>query len=390
MQTRREFLARLAAGTACSAAAHPVLTRAAFAAAPGENRLVVIILRGAMDGLDVIRPLADPLLAAYRPGLLAADAEATGLDGSFALHPGLSALLPLWRAGEFGAVHAVSTPYRDKRSHFDGQDLLEAGTGGVGEARDGWLNRMLQVMGPVPVTTAFSIGTGELLVLRGAAPASSWSPAAELTLSPQGRRLLEAIYHDDPLFAEAARMAIDLGAEPGMAAAEGPARQGLRAQALADFAVDRLRVETRIAAFSISGWDTHRRQAQAIGAPLAALAETITTLRDGLGPLWARTGVIALTEFGRTVRENGSGGTDHGTGAAMLYAGGALAGGQVTGRWPGLAEADLYDGRDLRPTADVRAMAGWVMRGLFGLDRAALEGTVFPGLDLGADPRLVL
>jgi uncharacterized protein (DUF1501 family) len=158
---------------------------------------------------------------------------------------------------------------------------------------------------------------------------------------------------------------------------------------LAEFAASRLRGETRIASFSLGGWDTHSQQRGALAAALGALAETILTLKDGLGPVWGRTAVLCLTEFGRTARENGTGGTDHGTGGAMLFAGGALKGGRVVADWPGLGEGDLYGDRDLLPTRDVRAHAAWAMRGLFGLGRDVLEGTVFPGLGMGSDPGLV-
>jgi uncharacterized protein (DUF1501 family) len=370
-----------------------LLTHATFASAPFENRLVVVILRGALDGLDVIRPLGDPGFAALRPGIAAGRGEM--LDGFHALHPALAGLMPMWRAGELGFVQAVSTPYRDRRSHFDGQDLLEAGTGMDAPPefrRDGWLNRMLQGVPGTEAQTAFAVGREALPILGGAAPVQSWAPDAELRLSLQGRLLLEEIYHDDALFREAARSAMDLseslGDSEGMAGASGG---GLaEVDAFATFAAGRLREDTRIVALSLAGWDTHRGQAGAIRRPLGRLERLILQLREGLGPVWGRTAILAMTEFGRTVRENGTAGTDHGTGGAMLYAGGALRGGQVLGRWPGLAEADLYDGRDLMPTGDVRAAAGWAMRGLFGLDRGLIESRVFPGLDMGRDPGLLL
>ena len=136
---------------------------------------------------------------------------------------------------------------------------------------------------------------------------------------------------------------------------------------VAQFAAERLNAEVRIASFSIGGWDTHRGQQRGIGRPLRALAETVLTLREGLGANWSRTTVLAMTEFGRAVRVNGSGGTDHGTGGAMVLAGGALRGGRVLANWPGLTEAALYDRRDLMPTRDLRAYAGWAMHGLFGM-----------------------
>ena len=387
---RRTFLARgLALG--CSAAASPFLTPMVFAQAPWEGRLVVIVLRGAMDGLDAVQPIGDPAFRGLRP-LLAAPEGVLPLDGFWGLHPALAPLLPLWQAGEFGAVHAVSTPYRDRRSHFDGQDILEAGTPGLtGEARrDGWLNRLLAAVPGITAETAYAIGREEMLILSGRAPITRWTPEARLHLSPQARQLIEVVQLDDPLFRNALLQALDIvdGIEQdGMA---GGSTGGAGHIRLASFAASRLRAETRIASFSLSGWDTHGRQANAMPQALARLSDSILALRDGLGPVWRQTAVLCLTEFGRTARENGSGGTDHGTGGAMLYAGGALRGGQVAGDWPGLGEGALYVDRDLLPTRDLRAHAAWVMRGLFGLSRDVLEGAVFPGLDIGPDNRLVL
>ena len=383
---RRSFLGGLVVG--CSAAASPLMTPVVLASAPWEQRLVVLILRGAMDGLDVVRPVGDPAYRAMRPTLAQGGLP---LDGWWELHPKLAPLLPLWQAGEMGAVHAVSTPYRDRRSHFDGQDILEAGTGeeGLAGTRDGWLNRMLQAVPGIEAETAYAVGREQLRILAGAAPVSSWSPDARLDLSPQARRLLEVMYHDDPLFRAASAEALGIVDE---LSGEGAGMDGGAVAGhvqLAQFAAGRLRSDTRIASFSLAGWDTHGAQENHLGKALTVLGETILALREGLGPVWGQTAVLCMTEFGRTARENGSKGTDHGTGGAMLYAGGALRGGRVAGVWPGLGDSDLYAGRDLLPTRDVRAHAAWVMRGLFGLGRDVLEGAVFPGLDLGSDPGLV-
>lgn len=379
---RRFFLKGL--GTlGCSAAAHPLLTTLTLAATPGENRLVVVILRGAMDGLDVVQPRGDASLTAARPGVLA---RAADLDGFFALHEGLSGLMPLWQAGELAFVHATSTPYRDKRSHFDGQDLLEAGTGtdlAPAAQRDGWLNRLLQVLPGATSETAWTVGREEMPILAGAAPAESWAPDQDLAVSDPARALLEHVYATDPVFKMASTTAFGLA---GMAEGEGQ-----DTDMIADFVAERLRGSARIAAFSLTGWDTHKAQERAILKPLDRLQRAILRLKAGAGPeVWGKTVVMAMTEFGRTARQNGSGGTDHGTGGAMLVAGGAVRGGKVYGRWPGLAEAELYDRRDLMPTSDVRDWAAQAMQALFGLDRSVLEGTVFPGLKMEAGSGLVL
>ena len=383
---RRAFLARLG-GTACSLAASPLLTPVALASGPWDNRLVVIVLRGAMDGLDAVAPVSDPALAAMRPSLTTEDHLPLG-DGGWALHPALAPLMPMWRRGEFGAVHAVSTPYRDKRSHFDGQDMLETGypdTDGA-RTRDGWLNRFLATVPGTAPETAYAVGNDQLLLLDGAADVSRWSPNARLRLSGQAERLLDLVSHSDPLFREATRDAVEIAREVEDSEALVPGQSG--AERVAAFTAERLRGDTRIASFSLGGWDTHGRQRAGITQALARLADTLLALEAGLGPEWQRTAVLCITEFGRTVAENGTRGTDHGTGGAMLYAGGALKGGQVAGRWPGLGE--LYAGRDLLPTRDVRAHLAWTLRALFGAEVAALERRVFPGLDLGRGSAILL
>lgn len=403
--SRRRFLSNgLALG--CSLAASPIVTPMTFASAPWDNRLVVIILRGGLDGLDVVRPVGDPEFAALRPR---SDQKAEPLDGYFALHSALSDLKPLWHEGDLGFVHAVSTPYRDKRSHFDGQDILEAGLGGARASgiRDGWLNRLVQNVPGAHAQTAYAIGRSDMLLTRGDAQISDWSPDAGLTLSTQAQRLIETMMHDDPLFRDAVAEAIDLsaaelaGMEPSDTQDEGnmldamqgamqSARKGDRPETIARFAASRLKEDTRIAAFSLNGFDTHARQGDALPKALKRLQSAILTLKQELGPLWQKTTLVAMTEFGRTVRLNGTRGTDHGTGGAMILAGGAINGGRVVSDWPGLAEADLYQRRDLMPTRDVRAHSAWILRALFGVDASLLQSTVFPGVDMGENPGLIL
>ena len=201
---------------------------------------------------------------------------------------------------------------------------------------------------------------------------------ARLPLENDERQLVQMLYSKDPLFAKAAGMAADLTELGGGEDAEGVA------QRTAQYAADRLSAEARIAAFSIGGWDTHASQKAALNKPLRILEDTILTLQRGLGAHWGRTLVVAMTEFGRTARENGNKGTDHGTGGAAVLAGGALSRAAVFGDWPGVADADLYKGRDLTPTMDVRHYPAWALHAMFGLDKTALEQAVFPGLDMGA------
>ena len=379
--SRRAFL------IGCSVAASPLLTPISFAAAPGENRLVVIVLRGAMDGLDLLRPLGDPAYRALRPKLAADVANSGDLDGQFGLHPAAAALLPLWQKGELGFAHAVATPYRD-RSHFVGQDVLEngAGDGNLTAVPDGWLNRAVaRIPGATP-DTAVSVGLERMLILEGGAPTAHFLPVSEAGLSSQGQALLGALHQDDPQFAPIFAGAQQLVEETaGMT----PSKNGGGAE-IGGYVAGRLKAEARIASFSLGGWDTHQGQQRNIGARLDTLAEAILAIRDGLGPLWGSTMLLAMTEFGRTVQENGTGGTDHGTGGALLMTGGAFRGGSVRGRWPGLDEADLLDRRDLMPTGDVRAYAGWALHDLFGLALSDIEGAVFPALDMGTSPKLLL
>jgi uncharacterized protein (DUF1501 family) len=405
---RRAFVLRsLALG--CSAAASPLVTPVTFAATPGDHRLVVILLRGGMDGLGVVAPYGDPNFAALRGNpVLDDDQGMADLDGFYAAHAALKPLAPLWARGDLGFVHAVSTPYRDKSSHFDGQDLLEAGVNDLssGLARDGWLNRMLQHMPGHGTDTAYAVGNDPLILLNGSAPVSRWSPDADLALSPQTLRLAEMVMAEDPAMARALAEAFQLASDDGdpvainggaaqmmsmmeddMRAARAPGAEGR----IAEFVAKRMREDARVAAFSLNGWDTHAKQAKTLPTALNRLASTLLRLETEMGrKVWGKTAVIAMTEFGRTALLNGTQGTDHGTGGAMILAGGAIRGGRVFGDWPGLAEADLYERRDLMPTSDVRAHAGWIIHGLFGIPRSTIERDIFPGMGMGSDPGLLL
>lgn len=407
MLNRRMFLGRSAL-LGCSLAASPLVTPLSLAATPGENRLVLILLRGGMDGLDVVRPYGDPAYRTLRGAAPLGGVDgAVDLDGYFALHPALRPLMPLWKQGQLGFAHAVSTPYRDKRSHFDGQDLLEAGVADAATAmqRDGWLNRVVQHIPNSMTETAYAIGQDQLAVLSGAAPVQRWSPQSDLVLSPQAVALARLIMREDPafdaVFAQALamsdgdgdRVAVEASGSEMMAminADTKTAKGSSLEQRVAEFAGKRLRADTRIASFSINGWDTHQRQDSLLPRALDRLSQAILTLQSTVGgPVWNKTTVVAVTEFGRTARINGSGGTDHGTGGLMVMAGGGLRGGRVIGDWPGLDERQLYDRRDLMPTRDLRAHLGWLLHSQFGLETSVVENTIFPGLDLGADPKLL-
>lgn len=384
--SRRAFL------IGCSIAASPLLTPVTFAAAPGDNRLVVIILRGAMDGLDVVRPVGDAAYAAMRPTLLSDGNTAPRLNDYFALHPAAAGLMPLWQAGQLGFAHAVATPYRSGRSHFVGQDALENGTGGqdgtLTPSHDGWLNRALTLMPGAKSDTAVSVGQQRLLVLDGAHETDHWFPVMESPLSAQGQDLLSTVNAADPLFAKPYAEAQYL--VRNLNGAQVPRGGDLPYAQLGTYVAERLMGPSRIASFSFGGWDTHHQQAKTIAEQLTNLTDAILAMQKGLGKAWDTTLVVGLTEFGRTARENGTGGTDHGTGGMAFLAGGALKGGKVYGKWPGLADGSLLADRDLMPTGDVRAYPAWALRTMFGVEAAGLQSTVFPGLDLGIDPGFLL
>ncbi|MEM8792552.1 MAG: DUF1501 domain-containing protein [Pseudomonadota bacterium] len=384
----RRFLLKAALGGACSLAAHPLVTPVVFAAAPTDERLAVIVLRGGLDGIAAVQPYGDPMLRSLRPTLaLSRDDGLTDLDGFYGLHPGLKSLMPLWKAGELAFSHAVSTPYRDKRSHFDGQDALESGSGSKNgmptAARDGWLNRTLAHIPGSNSETAMVIGATNMIILSGREPTTTWSPGSRLILGEATADLLKVMYEGDPIFRDALGGAVMLSEEQN---AQG---RGGGSDRVARYAAQRLTDDSRIVAFSIGGWDTHAGQVHRLDSRLKGLAKTILTMKETLGPVWSKTTVIAITEFGRTARENGNRGTDHGTAGAMMLAGGALNGGRVHGRWPGLSPQDLYENRDLMPTRDLRSYCAWLLHAKFGLEKSALESHVFPGVDMESDPRLL-
>ncbi|WP_105372561.1 DUF1501 domain-containing protein [Neorhizobium huautlense] len=372
--SRRGFLAG-----ACCAAAAPILTPVTFAAMPGDNRFVTIVLRGAMDGLDLVQPYGDPAFAALRPKLgLTPQTGLLDLDGFFGLNPAASALMPLWQAGELSFVHAVSTPYRDQRSHFDGQDMLE--TGGSDKAeRTGWLNRALSAIPRSDARKAIDINTSMELILSGPSDVDSWSTQSNFALAEDEIAFLDRLYEGDDAFARAMQEAkkTDMSAD----ALYGDAKRGAGIAEMARLAGGMLREDYRIASFSINGWDTHVGQKAQFKKAAGDLSTAITTLKASLGDeAWGKTVVLAITEFGRTARENGTNGTDHGTGGLAVLAGGAISGGKVLGQWPGLGDDHLLDRRDLMPTGDVREIAAAMLYRQFGIDPDNLTGKVFPGL----------
>ena len=364
-----------------------------FAATPGDRKFVLVILRGAMDGLAAVAPYGD---AAYRSarGRLAFDPPGSGDTGllplvdGFGLNPRLPFLHELWREREMAFMHACATPYRD-RSHFDGQDVLESGANRVFSAADGWLNRALAARPDhSPNREGIAIAATVPLVLRGAAPSSSWAPSNAPTAAQDTLARLMDLYAGDALLAPALASAVHnqqtVSESPIMAT--GGERPNTSAQVRMAEAAARLLVAPNgpaAAVLSLDGWDTHANQGTLQGAlalRLAGLDSSLRALRSGLGPQWANTVVVVATEFGRTVAENGTGGTDHGTGSLAFVLGGAVRGGRMLGDWPTLARSALYEGRDLAPVNDLRGLLMAALSEHWRIEPDLLQRQVFPGV----------
>ena len=370
-----------------------VVPRIALANAPTDKRFVFVILRGGLDALSAVPPYFDPGYRASRGNLGpfepdAKEGAALDLDGRFGLHPALEPLAAMFQAGELGIVHAVATPYRE-RSHFDAQDLLENGTLRAHSTPDGWLNRALGLMGKAPDRRlGLAVGQTVPFVLRGANPVGSWTPQTMPELNPDFLALLAQVYRGDrnfePALAEGLRsqaMNDEVLGDEKMAPEGARGLRGPAAIRTAASAVGKLLAASdgpRLAAMDIGGWDTHAQQNQRLATMLRALGEGLAALREATGPAWRQTGVLVATEFGRTASVNGSGGTDHGTAGAAFVLGGAVQGGRVLGRWPGLASQQLWQGRDLAPTTDLRAVAKAVLVGHLGLPADGVDRVVFP------------
>jgi uncharacterized protein (DUF1501 family) len=375
-------LAAPGARLALAAAGAPLATRA------DGQRLVVVMLRGALDGLAAVPPVGDPAFALLRPASSAVPGGGAAsappgaplpLDGLFALHPALATLHRWYGDGELAVLHAVASPYRD-RSHFDAQQLLESGGTRPFELSTGWLGRALQAGNRQAVALTPSLP----VALRGADGASSWAPTR---LKPADDDLLERlaqVYAADPALESAfsrARsqrqgvMGEAAAGERGAAGFVDLARQAGRFLAAPD--------GPPVAWLESSGWDTHTQQVGRLARLLPVLDQGLAALRDALGERWRSTVVLVVTEFGRSAALNGSGGTDHGTAGAAFLAGGAVRGGRVIADWPGLAARDLHEGRDLRPTLDLRAVIKPIVERQLGVDRSQLEREVLPSAPPG-------
>jgi uncharacterized protein (DUF1501 family) len=393
--TRRELL--LGSGVLFAWAAMPRLARAEGR----DPRFLVIVLRGALDGLATVAPVGDPDWQRLRgDDALRRDGDnaALPLDDLFALNPAMPNLHRLYRAGQATVVHAVASPYRE-RSHFDGQDVLESGLTKPGASDSGWLNRALQTLAPtdhVAGKPAFAVGPITPLVARGAAPVMSWTPPHLQPASTDTmNRLLDLYRHTDSRLAQALQERGEIAAiaQGGTMAADknNPQQNGIPGAALRAYFSSAVGAAAkfmaradgpRVGALAFDGWDTHANEGIAHGrlaVLLGALDGGFAALESGMGDAWRETVVAVVTEFGRTARINGTEGTDHGTATVALLAGGALKGGRVVADWPGLSANSLYEGRDLRPTTDLRAVLKGLLRDHLRADERALASRVFPG-----------
>ena len=395
LPTRRDAL--LGAGSLFAWSQMPRLARAEGR----DPRLLVIVLRGALDGLGAVAPVGDPDwigLRGERALTLDGKPPALPLDGFFALNPAMPNLHRLYKAQQATIVHATATPYRE-RSHFDGQDVLESGIARPGGVDTGWLNRALVELasdGQVDLRGSRALGVGAVtpLVVRGKAPVMSWVPQKLLPASDDTQaRLLDLYQHTDPKLAVALQARMRLAALGGTGSMDTP-----QPGELPELGIARLRAyvaETagtaarllakpdgpRVGAAGFVGWDTHINEGAASGQLanlLGALDVALAAIETNMGDAWRETVVAIVTEFGRTARINGTNGTDHGTGTVALLVGGALRGGRVVADWPGLKQAQLHEGRDLKPTTDLRAVLKGLLRDHLRVEERALATTVFP------------
>ena len=370
----------------------------------GKERLVVVFLRGAIDGLNVVIPYSDqnyyamrPTIAVPRPGQAKG---ALDLDGHFALHPALQSLMPAWKERSLAFVHASGSP-DGSRSHFEAQAYMESGTPGVKITSDGWMNRVLAALpGAHAPTEAVNFGRTLPKILEGQMPVAS-VPTHERGYghgrgmdAPEQDAAANAIFDRMYTGADAISVAYregrqaqtqimsDLARDMSEAAAGAPSPKGFVDDATKLCELMRQDPTIQLAFFGLSGWDTHIRQGGAEGQlanHLNALGDGLAHLRAGLGDIYGRTVVLLISEFGRTAHENGNGGTDHGHGNAIWVMGGPVSGGKIYGDWPGLDEDELHEGRDLAVTTDFRSVIGSILRGHLGFADKQLN-IVFPSL----------
>jgi uncharacterized protein (DUF1501 family) len=368
MLTRRFFLS--ASGAAVTALSMP---RMAFARANTNRRFVFIIQRGAADGLSILGPTGDPQHASIRGDFDQDLRNGTKLGSFFTLHPALAQAAKMYADRQALFVHAVASPYRD-RSHFDGQNVLETGGSAAYQLKDGWLNRLLGLL-PAGESRALALSDTVPMALRGSNQVSSYAPSKLQGPNEDLLQRVSAMYDSDrqlhALWSEAVATRMTAG-DVEVSGQNGAAIGSVAAKLLAGDS------GARIGMIETNGWDTHSGQRGRLSAQLKNLDGIVSALKSGLGPDWANTLILVATEFGRTVRPNGTAGTDHGEGSLAMLFGGAVAGGKVIADWPGLATAALYDGRDLKPTTQLDALVVGALSQHFGLESSRVLATLFP------------
>ncbi len=402
MQMNRRFFLRNGALAIAGTTAIPgFLVRSVLAqtATAPNRRLVVIFQRGAADGLNIVVPYREKNYYSMRPSIGIPQNQVLDLDGFFGLHPSLASFKPLYEQGRLAVVHAVGSPDMT-RSHFDAQDYMESGTPGLKSTQDGWLNRALQAEDARCSCThtpfrAVSLGPDVPRTLAGTVPAIALSNLNSFTVGGRGpapspaASAFEAMYGDsgDRIFHPAGEETFEAvkmlrTANPGQytpsAGADYPNSEfGNKMKQIAQLLKANLGVE---AAFTdVSGWDTHQNQ----GSVNGQLSNRLKDFSDSIGAFWRDLGdgaanvtLVTMSEFGRTARENGTGGTDHGHANAMFVLGGEVKGGKVYGKWPGLDNDQLNEGRDLALTTDYRDVLGEVVSRSLGASNLEM---VFPG-----------
>lgn len=357
---------------------------ASTSSAATQKKLVVIFLRGAVDGLSVVAPYAEPHYARDRPTIaLPAPGQVDGLadlDGHFGLHPALAPLLPLWHSQKLAFVHASGSP-DPTRSHFDAQAYMESGTPGVKRTADGWMNRMLgELPGQSSSTRGLAVGAVLPRIYAGPVPVASMAEGQAATRpvaldQPQVASAFAKLYDGDDAasrtFRESQdarrelRASLEDAAEREQVAANNgaPLPNGFPDNAARLARLMRNDARVQLAFLSLGGWDTHAGQGAARGqlaSRLAPLGRGLAIFAERLGPMFDDTMVVVISEFGRTARENGNRGTDHGHGNAIWVLGGDVAGGKVHGRWPGIDDASLHENRDLAVTTDFRSVVATI------------------------------
>ncbi|ESQ87553.1 hypothetical protein ABAC460_19695 [Asticcacaulis sp. AC460] len=373
MMNRRHFL-----GVTGTAAFGAFIPRIASAAGARDPRFVTIILRGALDGLTAVPPVGDPDYARLRQAF--AITSPLKLDGLFALHPSLPNLERYYKAGQATIVHASATPYR-ARSHFDGQDVLESGYATPGYTKTGWLNRLLKALPAAQRAggSGLAVGTVPPLVMRGSAEVMGWAPSSLNLRDDNLPPRILAMYQDsDPALARAFDTALATDRLAGETTGEVPGKYPMTAMASGAARLLARDDGPRVAALAFNGWDTHTREAKKLAELLADLDGALAAFETELGPKWRDTVILVATEFGRTAAINGTQGTDHGQATAAYLVGGGVKGGRVIADWPGLGKAQLYEGRDLMPTTDLRAVIKGTLTELYDLSPSVLASDIFP------------